>query len=52
MYEKKPNSVKTPDLAKMQAVVINNRTVIYIASGANIEEARKRYNARFGLKKM
>ncbi len=51
MYEKKPLSTKTPDLSKLQAVVINLRTVIYIEAGADPEEARRRYSARFGCKK-
>ena len=51
MYEKKPPTLKTPDLSKLQAVVINLRTVIYIESGADPEEARRRYSARFGFKK-
>ena len=42
MREKKPsNIIKTPDLSKLQAVVINFRTVIYIALGADPEEAKK-----------
>lgn len=52
MYEKKPVIARTPDLAKMQAVVINLRTIIYIAVGADPEEARKRYMSRFGCKKV
>jgi len=52
MYDKKPSVVKTPDLAKLQAVVINLRTIIYIAVGADPEEAKKRYMSRFGCKKV
>ena len=52
MHEKKTsNIVKTPDLSKLQAVVINLRTVIYIAMGADPEEAKKRYLARYEYKK-
>lgn len=51
MYEKKQVIPKTPDLSKLQAVVVNLRTVIYIEAGADPEEARKRYSARFGCKK-
>lgn len=51
MYEKKPVIARTPDLAKMQAVVINLRTIIYIVVGADPEEARKRYRSRSGCKK-
>jgi len=46
MYEKKQNTFKTPDITKMQEVVINHRTKIYIAVGADPEEARSRYWAR------
>jgi hypothetical protein len=46
MQEKKPNTFKTPDITKMQEVVINHRTKIYIAVGADPEEARSRYWAR------
>ena len=51
MYEKKQAVTKAPDLSKLQAVVINLRTVIYIEVGANPEEARKRYLSRFETKK-
>ena len=52
MYEKKQvGAIKTLDLSKMQAVVIDLRTVIYIALGADAEEARKRYISRIGVKK-
>lgn len=43
MQERKQNNFKTPDITKMQEVVINPRTKIYIAVGANAEEARSRY---------
>jgi hypothetical protein len=46
MQEKKPTVFKTPDITKMQEVVINYRTKIYIAVGADPEEARERYQAR------
>jgi len=52
MHEKKQAAtIKTLDLSKMQAVVIDIRTVIYIALGADPEEARKRYISRIGVKK-
>lgn len=51
MYEKKPNIFKSPDLGKLQEVLIDHRTKIYIALGADPEEARKRYFERFGVKK-
>ena len=46
MQEKKQSTFKTPDITKMQEVVINHRTKIYIAIGADPEEARSRYWAR------
>jgi hypothetical protein len=46
MQEKKQIVFKTPDVTKMQEVVINQRTKIYIAVGADPDEARSRYWAR------
>jgi hypothetical protein len=46
MQEKKQPVFKTPDITRMQEVVINDRTKIYIAIGADAEEARTRYWAR------
>jgi putative ubiquitin-RnfH superfamily antitoxin RatB of RatAB toxin-antitoxin module len=46
MQEKKQTVFKTPDITRMQEVVINARTKIYIALGADPEEARSRYWAR------
>jgi len=43
MHERKSNDFKTPDITKMQEVVINYRTKIYIAVGADPEEARTRF---------
>jgi hypothetical protein len=51
MYEKKQKTVESPDLSKLQEVVIDFRTKIYIAVGADPEEARIRYLARVGPKK-
>ena len=50
MQEKKQVIFKTPDITKMQEVVINPRTKIYIAVGADPEEAKSRYWARQDLK--
>ncbi len=52
MYEKKQIVFKSPDLSKLQEVVIDFRTKIYIAIGADPEEARNRYFSRFGNKKL
>jgi hypothetical protein len=46
MQERKQIIFKTPDITKMQEVVINHRTKIYIAIGADPVEARNRYKAR------
>jgi hypothetical protein len=43
---KKTNTFKTPDLREMQEVIINERTKIYIAIGADPEKARSRYFER------
>lgn len=50
MYDKKQNNFKSPDLSKLQAVVIDFRTIIYIAVGADPEEARTRYLTRNSIK--
>lgn len=51
MSEKKLNIFKSPDITKMQEVVIDLKTIIYIAIGADPEEARSRYLSRFARKK-
>jgi hypothetical protein len=43
MQEKKTTVFKTPDVTKMQEVIINSRTKLYIPVGADPEEARSRY---------
>jgi hypothetical protein len=43
MQERKHIIFKTPDISKMQEVIINHKTKIYIAVGADPEEARSRY---------
>ena len=44
--QKKHIIIKSPDINKMQEVVIDDRTKIYIAVGADPEEARSRYLKR------
>lgn len=51
MNDKKQNTIKSPDLGKLQEVIIDFRTRIYIALGADPEEARIRYLARSEVKK-
>lgn len=46
MQERKQTNFKTPDITKMQEVIINARTRIYIPIDADPEEARMRYLAR------
>lgn len=48
--QKKHNNFKSPDIAKMQVIVIDNRTKIYIPQGADPAEARSRYLARLEAK--
>jgi hypothetical protein len=38
---------KSPDLSKLTAVIIDHRTTIYIAQGADIEKARDKYLLRY-----
>jgi hypothetical protein len=51
MFEKKPNIIKSPDLSKLKEVVIDHRTMIYIAQDADIEKAKERYKERLTRKK-
>ena len=51
IYDKKQPAFKSPDLNKMQVVVIDHRTKIYIALDADPEEARIRYMSRRGQTK-
>jgi hypothetical protein len=43
MQERKQIIFKPPDITKLQEVIINYKTNIYIAIGADPEEARSRY---------
>lgn len=52
MYEKKANNYTSPDLTKMQAVVIDIKTIIYIALDADPKVARTNYLSRIGLRKL
>jgi hypothetical protein len=51
MQEKKANNFRTPDLSKLQEVIIDFRTRIYIGLKADPEEARSRYLSKFAYKK-
>jgi hypothetical protein len=48
--KKKQNIYKSPELSSLQEVVIDYRTRIYIASGADPCEARNRFISKFGCK--
>ncbi len=50
MYEKKQVVFKSPDLSKLQVVVIDSRTRIYIALGTDPEEAKIRYLSKLEAK--
>jgi len=52
MSEKRQNEIKSVDLSKLQEVIIDSRTRIYIAINADPEEARSRYLERVGYKKL
>jgi len=51
MSDKKQNVFKSPDVSKMQAVVIDRNTVIYIGPDEDPEVARSRFVARLGYRK-
>lgn len=52
MQDKKQVTFKSPDLTKLQAVIIDPRTTIYIPLDADAEEAKSRYLSWFdGSKK-
>ena len=52
MFEKKQTNFITPDLTKMQEVIIDVKTRIYIAVGADPKEAKNRYLNRVSAKKL
>ena len=50
MSEKKGNNFESPNVNRLQAVVIDNKTTIYIALDADPIEAKKRYLSRISSK--
>jgi len=46
MYEKRPSIIKPPDLSKMQVVVIDAKTKIFIGCDEDPIEAKSRYFSR------
>jgi hypothetical protein len=51
MFERKQVIFKSPDMSKLQEVIIDLKTKIYIALDADPIEARKRYFERKEMKK-
>jgi len=51
MNEKKHENFKSPDVSKLQAVVIDRNTTIYVSPGDDPEEARKRFTSRVGYRR-
>jgi hypothetical protein len=52
MSEKKGVNFESPNTNKMQAVVIDSKTTIYIALAADPEEAKERYLSRINRKEI
>jgi hypothetical protein len=52
MSEKKQVVFKSPDISKLREVIIDHKTKIYIAPGADTEEARMRYLLRNSAKRV
>jgi len=50
MYDKKNKNFESPDLSKLQEVVIDFRTKIYVALDEDPEEARSRYLSRLPVR--
>ncbi len=51
-HDKKPITINSPDLSKLQAVVIDVKTILYIALDADPDLAKSSYLARVGMKKL
>lgn len=47
MFEKKTAEIKSPDLKKMQEIIIDLRTRIYVPIGEDPRKARERYMTKF-----
>jgi len=50
MSEKKNNQCESPNLSKLQAVIIDGKTTIYVAQDADPVEAKIRYLNRINRK--
>jgi hypothetical protein len=51
MYEKKQVTFKSPDVTKLQEVIIDIRTRIYVPVDADPVEAKIKYLSRLNYKK-
>jgi hypothetical protein len=51
MSEKKQDHFKSPDVTKLQPVVIDRNTTLYIPMEDDPEEARKKFIARVGYRR-
>ncbi len=49
-FDKKQATFKSPNVAKMQEVIIDEKTRIYIDADADPVEGRKRYLERLGAR--
>jgi hypothetical protein len=47
MFEKKTVEIKSPDLKKMQEIIIDLRTRIYVPIEEDPQKARERYMTKF-----
>ena len=50
MSEKKGNHFESPNVSKLQAVFIDEKTTLYVALDADPEEVRKGYLSRINHK--
>lgn len=50
MFEKKQPAPSAPDMSKLKAVMIDRRTMIYVALDVDPETARARYWSHRGIK--
>lgn len=50
MKEKKTNNFHSPDLSKLQEVVIDHKTTIFIAVGADPVKAKRKYQEQINSK--
>lgn len=50
MFDKKQSTFKSPDLMKLQEVIIDYKTKLYIEIGADPKEAKNRYLTRLDEK--